>query len=160
MKHHPFVPPKRVRESCQALQCQVFIRLKMWNNFFSVFPRFREKLGVKTVKALKRNNNGVTHAAIDMLCALMCVSTTSSTSSTCVFLINKAMSLVLTDLDPLSLFLSALCFACSPCTTTTTWGRSSWTKPLCCLQRSSWKISLKNSSLTWWISASALQPQL
>nr|XP_029517223.1 dnaJ homolog subfamily C member 13-like isoform X2 [Oncorhynchus nerka] len=33
---------------------------------------FREKLGVKTVKALKRNNNGVTHAAIDMLCALMC----------------------------------------------------------------------------------------
>ncbi|XP_043082003.1 dnaJ homolog subfamily C member 13-like isoform X3 [Puntigrus tetrazona] len=31
-----------------------------------------EKLGVKTVKALKRNNNGVTHAAIDMLCALMC----------------------------------------------------------------------------------------
>ncbi len=36
--------------------------------------RFREKLGVKTVKALKRNNNGVIHAAIDMLCALMCVS--------------------------------------------------------------------------------------
>lgn len=36
--------------------------------------RFREKLGVKTVKALKRNNNGVTHAAVDMLCALMCVS--------------------------------------------------------------------------------------
>ncbi|XP_016348350.1 dnaJ homolog subfamily C member 13-like [Sinocyclocheilus anshuiensis] len=33
--------------------------------------RFREKLGVKTVKALKRNHNGVTHAAIDMLCALM-----------------------------------------------------------------------------------------
>ncbi|XP_063063073.1 dnaJ homolog subfamily C member 13-like isoform X1 [Engraulis encrasicolus] len=33
---------------------------------------FRERLGVKTVKALKRNNNGVTHAAIDMLCALMC----------------------------------------------------------------------------------------
>lgn len=40
----------------------------------SVCFRFREKLGVKTVKALKRNNNGVTHAAIDMLCALMCVS--------------------------------------------------------------------------------------
>lgn len=39
-----------------------------------LFPRFREKLGVKTVKALKRNNNGVTHAAVDMLCALMCVS--------------------------------------------------------------------------------------
>lgn len=46
--------------------------------FFSpilfVYSRFREKLGVKTVKALKRNNNSVTHAAIDMLCALMCVS--------------------------------------------------------------------------------------
>ncbi|KAI1902089.1 hypothetical protein AGOR_G00041120 [Albula goreensis] len=27
---------------------------------------------MKTVRALKRNNNGVTHAAIDMLCALMC----------------------------------------------------------------------------------------
>ncbi len=40
-----------------------------------VCSRFREKLGVKTVKALKRNNNGVTHAAVDMLCALMCVST-------------------------------------------------------------------------------------
>uniref|UniRef100_A0A4W4F3A4 J domain-containing protein n=1 Tax=Electrophorus electricus TaxID=8005 RepID=A0A4W4F3A4_ELEEL len=39
---------------------------------FTQLPRFREKLGVKTVKALKRNNNGVTHAAIDMLCALMC----------------------------------------------------------------------------------------
>uniref|UniRef100_A0A3Q1H7F9 J domain-containing protein n=1 Tax=Anabas testudineus TaxID=64144 RepID=A0A3Q1H7F9_ANATE len=39
---------------------------------FTQLPKFREKLGVKTVKALKRDNNGVTHAAIDMLCALMC----------------------------------------------------------------------------------------
>uniref|UniRef100_A0A9J8CAV8 J domain-containing protein n=1 Tax=Cyprinus carpio carpio TaxID=630221 RepID=A0A9J8CAV8_CYPCA len=39
---------------------------------FTQLPKFREKLGVKTVKALKRNHNGVTHAAIDMLCALMC----------------------------------------------------------------------------------------
>uniref|UniRef100_A0A1A8JGA7 DnaJ (Hsp40) homolog, subfamily C, member 13 n=1 Tax=Nothobranchius kuhntae TaxID=321403 RepID=A0A1A8JGA7_NOTKU len=39
---------------------------------FTQLPKFREKLGVKTVKALKRNNNGVTHAAIDTLCALMC----------------------------------------------------------------------------------------
>ena len=36
--------------------------------------RFRERLGVKVVKALKRSHNGVTHAAVDMLCALMCVS--------------------------------------------------------------------------------------
>ena len=33
--------------------------------------RFRDKLGVKVIKALKRNDDGVTHAAIDMLCALM-----------------------------------------------------------------------------------------
>ena len=37
--------------------------------------RFRERLGMKVVKALKRSNNGVIHAAVDMLCALMCVST-------------------------------------------------------------------------------------
>ncbi|MEE6519269.1 hypothetical protein FKM82_030930, partial [Ascaphus truei] len=39
---------------------------------FTQLLKFRERLGVKVVKALKRNNDGVTHAAIDMLCALMC----------------------------------------------------------------------------------------
>ncbi|GAB0184323.1 dnaJ subfamily C member 13 [Grus japonensis] len=39
---------------------------------FTQLPKFRERLGVKVVKALKRNNDGVTHASIDMLCALMC----------------------------------------------------------------------------------------
>lgn len=39
---------------------------------FTQLPKFRERLGVKVVKALKRNNDGVTHSAIDMLCALMC----------------------------------------------------------------------------------------
>ncbi|XP_069765063.1 dnaJ homolog subfamily C member 13 isoform X1 [Narcine bancroftii] len=39
---------------------------------FTKLPKFRERLGVKTVKALKINHDGVTHAAIDMLCALMC----------------------------------------------------------------------------------------
>ncbi|XP_071522873.1 dnaJ homolog subfamily C member 13 isoform X2 [Panulirus ornatus] len=34
-------------------------------------PGFREKVGVKVVKALQRNDDGVNHAAIDMLCALM-----------------------------------------------------------------------------------------
>ena len=34
----------------------------------------REKVGMKVVKALKRNDDGVTHAAIDMICALMQVS--------------------------------------------------------------------------------------
>ncbi|XP_060154593.1 dnaJ homolog subfamily C member 13 isoform X4 [Globicephala melas] len=39
---------------------------------FTQLPKFRERLGVKVVKALKRSNNGVIHAAVDMLCALMC----------------------------------------------------------------------------------------
>ena len=34
----------------------------------------REKVGLKVVKAMKRKDNGVTHAAIDVLCALMQVS--------------------------------------------------------------------------------------
>ncbi|KAH0503542.1 DnaJ-like protein subfamily C member 13 [Microtus ochrogaster] len=39
---------------------------------FTQLPKFRERLGVKVVKALKRSHNGVVHAAVDMLCALMC----------------------------------------------------------------------------------------
>ena len=35
------------------------------------FLRFREKLGSRIVRALKRNNEGVAHAALDTLCALM-----------------------------------------------------------------------------------------
>ena len=31
----------------------------------------RERVGVKVVKALKRQDDAVTHAAVDMLCALM-----------------------------------------------------------------------------------------
>ncbi|XP_070570129.1 dnaJ homolog subfamily C member 13-like isoform X2 [Ptychodera flava] len=38
---------------------------------FTALPKFREKVGVKVVKALKRADDGVNHAAIDMLCALM-----------------------------------------------------------------------------------------
>lgn len=45
------------------------------NSNQSFFFSFREKLGMKVVKALKRNNAGVTHASIDMLCALMQVIT-------------------------------------------------------------------------------------
>ena len=47
----------------------------------SSHTRFRDKLGVKVVKALKRNDDGVTHAAIDMLCALMQVRTRNCTQS-------------------------------------------------------------------------------
>ncbi|XP_077997979.1 dnaJ homolog subfamily C member 13-like [Glandiceps talaboti] len=38
---------------------------------FTALPKFREKVGLKVVKALKRNDDGVNHAALDMLCALM-----------------------------------------------------------------------------------------
>nr|CAD7401104.1 unnamed protein product [Timema poppensis] len=38
---------------------------------FTAMPGFRESVGKKVVKALKRENDGVTHAAIDMVCALM-----------------------------------------------------------------------------------------
>lgn len=38
---------------------------------FTEIPRMREKVGIKVVKALKRKNDAITHAAIDMLCALM-----------------------------------------------------------------------------------------
>lgn len=38
---------------------------------FTSIPSFREHLGRKVVKALNRKNDAVTHAAVDMLCALM-----------------------------------------------------------------------------------------
>ncbi|XP_071822188.1 dnaJ homolog subfamily C member 13-like isoform X2 [Apostichopus japonicus] len=38
---------------------------------FTKLPKCRETVGVKVVKCLKRKDDGVTHAAIDMLCALM-----------------------------------------------------------------------------------------
>ncbi|XP_056011194.1 dnaJ homolog subfamily C member 13-like isoform X2 [Ostrea edulis] len=38
---------------------------------FTTLPKMREKVGLKVVKALKRKDHGVTHAAIDVLCALM-----------------------------------------------------------------------------------------
>lgn len=46
----------------------------------------REKVGLKVVKALKRKDNGVTHAAIDVLCALMQVRYTDSILYSCVVL--------------------------------------------------------------------------
>jgi len=38
---------------------------------FTSLPGFREKVGWKVAKALKRGDDGISHAAIDMLCALM-----------------------------------------------------------------------------------------
>jgi DnaJ family protein C protein 13 len=43
----------------------------LYSIHFYAKGRFRESVGVKVVKALKRENEGVTHAAIDMVCALM-----------------------------------------------------------------------------------------
>lgn len=60
-----------------------FTGMGLNNTFYCCFAlrhRFRDKLGVKVVKALKRNDDGVTHAAIDMLCALMQVGFTPHTS--------------------------------------------------------------------------------
>ncbi|KAK3083199.1 hypothetical protein FSP39_016526 [Pinctada imbricata] len=38
---------------------------------FTKLPKMREKVGVKVVKSMKRKDTGVTHAALDVLCALM-----------------------------------------------------------------------------------------
>ena len=38
---------------------------------FTTLPGFREKVGWKVARALKRNDDGISHAAIDMLAALM-----------------------------------------------------------------------------------------
>jgi DnaJ family protein C protein 13 len=38
---------------------------------FTSLPGFREKIGVKVAKALKLGHDGISHAAIDMVCALM-----------------------------------------------------------------------------------------
>ncbi|KAK4884053.1 hypothetical protein RN001_000324 [Aquatica leii] len=44
---------------------------KIGYSCFITLPGFREAVGMKVVTALKRNDYGVTHAAIDMVCALM-----------------------------------------------------------------------------------------
>lgn len=40
-------------------------------NNVDVFYSFREAVGLKVVNALRRNDYGVRHAAIDMICAFM-----------------------------------------------------------------------------------------
>ncbi|XP_023212063.1 dnaJ homolog subfamily C member 13-like, partial [Centruroides sculpturatus] len=63
------VPQEVVEAQFQALRR--LIASKVGFASFTQLLRFRERLGMKVVKALQRNNDGVTHAAIDMLCALM-----------------------------------------------------------------------------------------
>ena len=38
---------------------------------FTLIPMFREKVGMAVANALRFNHDGISHAAIDMLCALM-----------------------------------------------------------------------------------------
>jgi DnaJ family protein C protein 13 len=38
---------------------------------FTTLPGFREKIGTKVARALKLGHDGISHAAIDMICALM-----------------------------------------------------------------------------------------
>ena len=39
----------------------------------NLFFRFRESLGMKVIKAVQRDSDAVTHAAIDMIVTLLCV---------------------------------------------------------------------------------------
>ena len=47
---------------------------RWWYLILFLTIRFRERIGIKVVKTLKRGDDGVTHAAVDMLAALMQVS--------------------------------------------------------------------------------------
>ncbi|GFN83676.1 Dnaj homolog subfamily c member 13-like, partial [Plakobranchus ocellatus] len=65
---------ERVSNECLEAQFHALRRLvasKAGYQGFTEIPRMREKVGLKVVKALKRKHDAITHAAIDMLCALM-----------------------------------------------------------------------------------------
>ena len=66
------VSDEQLEQHFQALRR--LVASKAGFSSFTANPRFREFLGLKVVKSLKRNNDSVTHSAIDMLCALMQVS--------------------------------------------------------------------------------------
>jgi DnaJ family protein C protein 13 len=56
----------------QQLHClRRLVASKAGFGCFTTLPGFREKVGWKVAKALKRCDDGISHAAIDMLCALM-----------------------------------------------------------------------------------------
>ncbi|XP_072047448.1 dnaJ homolog subfamily C member 13-like isoform X2 [Amphiura filiformis] len=63
------MPPQELEAFFQALRR--LVASKAGFGAFTTLPKFRERVGVKVVKALKRNEDSVMHAAIDMLCALM-----------------------------------------------------------------------------------------
>ncbi|KAK7077105.1 DnaJ subfamily C member 13 [Halocaridina rubra] len=70
------LPAEEVEAQFHALRRLVaskagFACLTSLQGSFSRAFSFREKVGVKVIKALQRNDDGINHAALDMLCALM-----------------------------------------------------------------------------------------
>lgn len=63
------IPNEQLEQQFQCLRR--LVASKAGFTSFTVCSRFRDCLGKKVVKALKRNNDAVIHSAIDMLCALM-----------------------------------------------------------------------------------------
>ncbi|XP_049787278.1 dnaJ homolog subfamily C member 13 [Schistocerca cancellata] len=63
------ITPQELEGQFQALRR--LVASKVGFAAFTSMPGFRESVGLKVVKALKREDEGVTHAAIDMICALM-----------------------------------------------------------------------------------------
>ncbi|BFZ15550.1 hypothetical protein BsWGS_18589 [Bradybaena similaris] len=65
---------EKVPNECLEAQFHALRRLvasKTGYQGFTEIPKMREKVGLKVVKALKRKDDAITHAALDMLCALM-----------------------------------------------------------------------------------------
>ncbi|XP_033727987.1 dnaJ homolog subfamily C member 13-like [Pecten maximus] len=63
-----------IPSACLEAQFHALRRLVASKAGFQAFtnlPKMRERVGLKVVKALKRSDAGVTHSAVDMLCALM-----------------------------------------------------------------------------------------
>ena len=63
------IPPGELEQQFHALRR--LVASKAGYGCFTTLSGFREKVGWKVAKALKRNDDGISHAAIDMLCALM-----------------------------------------------------------------------------------------
>lgn len=76
MQHLPLYLGKYYRNenylTAKNLQHSIIYKITAALVTFVMFLyRFREAIGLKVVTALRRNDFGVTHAAIDMVCALM-----------------------------------------------------------------------------------------
>jgi len=63
------IPLAELEAQFQAIRR--LVASKVGFSAFTMLPTFRESVGIKVVRALKRDDAGVTHAAMDMICALM-----------------------------------------------------------------------------------------